>query len=78
MKNTKLLYNIRHLLLPITTTPKYCVQLNSIQAQCLFHTNSPLMNKDMVKIDRTEEQPHMRLQTNTLIENKRTYQEEYW
>jgi hypothetical protein len=33
------------------------------------------MNKDMVKIDRVEEQPHMRIEAKAIIEQKRMYKE---
>ena len=53
MNSSKVLFRIRYLVLPTT---KY-----SVQSRCL-HTN-------MVKMDRIEEQPHMR------IAQKRTYNE---
>lgn len=63
MKSTKLLFNFRYLSSPTT---KYFV-----------HTSLPLMNKDMAMAGYAGEQPHMRVETKAMIENKRTYHEEY-
>jgi hypothetical protein len=73
MQSTKLLVHIRYLALPTT---KYFFQWNSIQSRCLLHTCLPLMNKDVAMIDRAEEQPHMRIEAEGIIEHKRTYNEE--
>jgi hypothetical protein len=59
MQNTKLLFHGHYLTLP---TVKYLSRLNSIQPRCLLHTCLPLMNKDVMKIDSTEEQSHMRME----------------
>ncbi len=72
MNSSKLFYHIRYLVSPTT---KYSLQWNSIQSRCLLHTCLPLMNKDMVKIDRVEEQPHMRIEAKAIIEQKRMYKE---
>lgn len=75
MKSTKLLFNIRYLTSPAT---KYFFEWNSVQSRCLLHTCLPLMNKDMAKIDSTEEQPHMRIEAKAIMEHKRMYNEEQW
>jgi hypothetical protein len=64
MNSSKVLFRIRYLVSPTT---KY-----SVQSRCLLHTCLPLMNKDMIKMDRVEEQSHMR------IEQKRMYNEKQW
>jgi hypothetical protein len=73
MQSSKLLFNSRLLIL---SRNKYLVQWNSIQSPCFFHTCLPMMNKDMVEIDRAQEQPHMRIEAKAIIEQKRRYNEE--
>ena len=75
MINTKLLFHIRYLPSPTT---KYLLQVNSIQPRCLLHTCSPLLNKNVVKNDLVEEQPHMRTQAKAIAAHKRMYKEEQW
>ncbi len=75
MINTKLLSHIHYLTSPTT---KYLLQVNSIQPRCLLHTCSPLLNKNVVKNDLAEEQPHMRIEAKATAEHKRMYKEEQW
>ena len=73
MKTTRLLFRVHYL---SSSGAKYFYQSNSVQSRCFLHTCLPLMNKDTMKNNSNEEQPHMRFAAKAIVNRNRTYKEQ--